>query len=153
MIKKDYEALYEMYQKGYSCINGIKGKKNYYGTSNLIGDVTINSFIESCCVTTSGKKKMNILTRWDTSQNMEVVPMIKRYTTDIGGYSTINGVCSKSNNKDKALDAIATICSDKILSNIMVNGTDSVGKLRIIRQKIVIHIRRMEQTIWQISIL
>ncbi len=127
MIKKDYEALYEMYQKGYSCINGIKGKKNYYGTSNLIGDVTINSFIESCCVTTSGKKKMNILTRWDTSQNMEVVPMIKRYTTDIGGYSTINGVCSKSNNKDKALDAIATICSDKILSNIMVNGTDSVG--------------------------
>ena len=34
---------------------------------------------------------------------------------------------AKESNKDKALDAIATICSDKILSNIMVNGTDSVG--------------------------
>lgn len=126
-VRKDYEALYEMYQQGYSCINGIKDKKYYYSTTDILGDVTVNSFLESSCMTTAGKKTMDFHTRWDASQNMEVVPMIKRYTTDIGGYSTINGVCSKSNNKDKALDAIATICSDKILSNIMVNGTDSVG--------------------------
>ena len=45
----------------------------------------------------------------------------------LGGWSTINGVCSKSNNKEKALEAMATICSDKMLSEIMVNGTESAG--------------------------
>lgn len=126
-VRKDYEALYEMYQQGYSCINGIKDKKYYYSTTDILGDVTVNSFLESSCMTTAGKKTMDFHTRWDASQNMEAVPMIKRYTTDIGGWSTINGVCSKSNNKEKALEAMATICSDKMLSEIMVNGTESAG--------------------------
>ena len=44
-VRKDYEALYEMYQQGYSCINGIKDKKYYYSTTDILGYGTVNSFL------------------------------------------------------------------------------------------------------------
>lgn len=127
-VKKEYEALYEMFQKGYSCINGQKNKEYYYGTH--IGDTTIkvNSFIESFLVTAIGNEiDTSYTSTWDSSQNTIVVPCKRRYTTDIGGWSMINGVCKNSGNKEKALEAIAYICSDEMLSNIMVRGVASSG--------------------------
>ena len=58
------------------------------------------------------------------------------------------------NNKEKALEAMATICSDKMLSEIMVNGTESAGyEVKNYTPISNDCIHQMEQVIWRISIL
>lgn len=125
-LKEEYRAKYDMYQKGYSIVKN-RGESEYYAIYSGNDTDDFESFMCTIALSTSDTEVAEAYCSWKNNDNMILVPGMRTYTTDKLKESVINGICSTSKNKEKALEAMAFICGDKVLSNILVDGVGRSG--------------------------
>ena len=122
--KEQWRLIYENYKKGYSRIhNDTLNKKDYDLDANNARE-KLNGFLDI-------KKLMNsedVNIGFGAVNKYEAVPSgVERMLATKTKYNVINGICNKSDNKDKAMEALSFIYNDKTATNILVNGPEKAG--------------------------
>ncbi len=122
--KEQWKVKYENYKKGYSRIHNDTLTKNDFDLDENNAREKINGFLDVIRVINSE----DIHIGFGAVNKYEAVPSgLERVVETKTKYNMINGICNRSDNKEKAMEALSFIYNDKTATNILVNGPEEAG--------------------------